>query len=401
MKNFRRFGWAIATVLLLATPSAMSAQIVSAPEPFVFDNGEDAKNIPFEFAGNHIYVRVRVNGGAPLWFLFDSGAAENALLVDPKSVAPQTGPITNARIALAGVTLNAQTLEPRPFTFASSDGHPVDGFLTYGFIRNFVVEINYAARTLSLYDPKRFRYDGPGERLRLRALEADGGANVYLMDLAVKSPDGKSVSGHFIVDTGVRLALTFNTPFVQEHDLLASQTRTVTAIVGSGLMIKDTTLVLGRVPRVAAGNLVLKNVVAGFSQYKTGVLALSEFDGIVGGEFLRRFRVILDYSRNEMILERNAEFPQAFEYDMSGALLQAEGKNLDSFRVHAVIAGSPAAEAGLLEGDRLVSIDGKAASDFSLQAVQDLFRQDGQRHALRIERGGKTIELILRLRRLV
>lgn len=401
MKTFRRLGWAVASALLLATPSTVSAQIAAAPEPFVFDNGQDARNIPFELAGNHIYVRVRVNGGAPLWFLLDSGAAENALLVDPKSVAPQTGPITNARISLAGVTLNAQTLELRPFTFASSDGHPVDGFLTYGFIRNFVVDINYAARTLSLYDPKHFRYDGPGERVRLTPLEADGGANVYLMDLAVTSPDGKTVSGHFIVDTGVRLALTFNTPFVQKHDLLASQTRTVTAIVGSGLAIKDTTLVLGRMPTVVTGNVVLKNVVAGFSQYKTGVLALSEFDGIVGGEFLRRFRVILDYSRNEMILERNAEFRQAFEYDMSGALLQAEGENLDMFRVRAVIAGSPAAEAGLLEGDRIVAIDGRAASNFSLQAIQGLFRQDGKRHALRIVRNGKVIKTILRLRRLI
>jgi hypothetical protein len=397
---FPILGLAVAA-LSLAMTLPVCAQGMDAPQAVVFDNGRDARNIPFELAGNHIYVRVRVNGGAPLWFLFDSGAAENAQLIDPKSATPQTGPIANARIALAGVKLNAQTLEPRPLTFASSDGHPLDGVLTYGFIRHFVVAIDYAARTLSLYDPKRFHYAGPGERVPLTPLEADSGANIYLMELAVTSPDGKTVSGHFIVDTGVRLALTVNTPFVLAHDMLASQTHTVTAIVGSGLSIKDTTLVLGRMPSLAAGNLVLRNVIAAFSQYKTGVLALSEFDGIVGGEFLRRFRVILDYSRNEMILEKNAQFGQAFEYDMSGAFLLAEGERFDAFRVHAVIAGSPAAEAGLVEGDRIVAIDGRAASGFSLQAIQALFRQDGTRHALQIERAGKKILLTLKLRRLV
>ena len=65
-----------------------------------------------------------------------------------------------------------------------------------------------------------------------------------------------------------------------------------------------------------------------------------------------------------MILEKNAAFAQPFEWDMSGALLLAEGADFDAFRVHAVIAGSPAAQAGLVEGDRIAAIDGRAASGF-------------------------------------
>jgi hypothetical protein len=389
-----RFLGLVASFLLFGLPVCAT----NGPAPFVFDNGQDAKNIPFELAGNHIYVRVRVNNGPPLWFLFDSGAAENELLINPKLAAQ---PQPSATVTLAGVTLHSQALEPRSLNFASSDGHPLDGVLTYGFIRNFVVDIDYAARTLSLYDPRSFRYEGPGERVKLAALEADNGANVYLADLTVTSPDGKAALGHFIVDTGVRLALTVNTPFVEAHDLLASQKHTATAVIGSGLSIKDTTLVLARVPSVAVGNLTLKDVIAGFSQYKTGVLALNEFDGIVGGEFLRRFRVILDDSRSEMILEKAPQFTEAFEYDMSGAMLLAEGGNSDTFRVHALMTGSPAEKAGLREGDRIVGIDGKAASEFSLQSVQELLRQPGKQHVLRIARGDQTIDVTIKLRRLI
>jgi hypothetical protein len=389
-----RIHWLIAGFLLIGLPAR--AQVV--PPPFVFDNGRDAENIPFELAGNHIYVHARVNNGAPLWFLFDSGAAENALLIDPKKVVPSP---QSATLRLAGVTLNSQILQPQPLNFASSDGHRLDGVLTYAFIRNFVINIDYAARTLSLYDPKNFRYEGMGERVKLVALEADNGANVYLADLTVSSLNGNPTIGHFIVDTGVRLALTVNTPFVVTHDLLASQKHTLTAVIGSGLSIRDTTLVLGRVPSVAISNIALKNVIAGFSQYKSGVLAASEFDGIVGGDFLRRFRVILDEPHSEMILEKNAQFAEPFEYDMSGAMLLAEGENFDTFRIHAVMAGSPAEEAGLREGDRVVGIDGKAASAFSLQSIQELFRQPGASHILQIARGDQTVNVTLKLRRLI
>lgn len=389
-----RFWGLIAALLLVGLP--VCAQ--TAPAAFVFDNGRDAKNIPFELAGNHIYVRVRVNSGAPLWFLFDSGAAETALLTDPKRVMQSQ---KSATVTLAGVTLHSQALQPRSLNFASSDGHLLDGVLTYGFIRNFVVDIDYATRTLSLYDPKSFHYEGAGERVKLAALEADNGANLYLAELTVTSPDGKPALGHFIVDTGVRLALTVNTPFVQAHDLLAPQKHMLTAVIGSGLSIKDTTLVLVREPSVALGNFTLKNVIAGLSQYRTGVLALNEFDGIIGGEFLRRFRVILDDSRDEMILEKNAQFAENFEYDMSGAMLLADGENSDMIRIHAVMADSPAEEAGLHEGDRIIGIDGKVASTFSLQSMQELFRQPGKLHVLRIARGNQTINVTLRLRRLI
>src|SRR5206468_1222475 len=49
---------------------------------FGFASGASALGIPFELNSNHIYLQARVNGSAPLWFLFDSGAGSS--LVDLK-----------------------------------------------------------------------------------------------------------------------------------------------------------------------------------------------------------------------------------------------------------------------------------------------------------------------------
>jgi hypothetical protein len=43
------------------------------------------------------------------------------------------------------------------------------------------------------------------------------------------------------------------------------------------------------------------------SRDKTGLFASSDFDGILGGEMLRRFKVIFDYSRQRVILEPNPQ----------------------------------------------------------------------------------------------
>jgi C-terminal processing protease CtpA/Prc len=66
-----------------------------------------------------------------------------------------------------------------------------------------------------------------------------------------------------------------------------------------------------------------------------------------------------------------------------------------------VIEGSPAAEAGIESGDRLVAIDGRAARERTLGEIRDMFRKDGQQYALEFRRGETFIRAGLRTRRLL
>jgi hypothetical protein len=51
------------------------------------------------------------------------------------------------------------------------------------------------------------------------------------------------------------------------------------------------------------GRVHLENVSTLFSLATDGLLASEEFEGNIGSDVLRRFKVIFDYSRRVMILE--------------------------------------------------------------------------------------------------
>jgi len=111
--------------------------------------------------------------------------------------------------------------------------------------------------------------------------------------------------------------------------------------------------------------------------------------------------VIFDYSRLKMILEPNEHFDELYEYDMSGIFLVAEGPDFRRFKVHRVLAGSPAAEAGVREGDVIVAVDGRPTREFTLEQIRQLFKQEGRKVELVIQRDGEQLEISLELRRLI
>ena len=63
------------------------------------------------------------------------------------------------------------------------------------------------------------------------------------------------------------------------------------------------------------GRFLLKDPPVGLSLDKEGSGASEENDGLIGGEIFRRFRVILDYSRQRMILEPNKSFNDPYDVE--------------------------------------------------------------------------------------
>jgi C-terminal processing protease CtpA/Prc len=114
--------------------------------------------------------------------------------------------------------------------------------------------------------------------------------------------------------------------------------------------------------------------------------------GNVGAGVLKRFNIVFDYPHQRLIFERNANYGKADVFDRSGMWINLSG---DAFEVIDVIAGGPAAEAGLKVGDKIQAIDGRPVSQLSLPAVRLKFRSaaPGTKLHLTVQSGGSTREL--------
>jgi C-terminal processing protease CtpA/Prc len=160
-------------------------------------------------------------------------------------------------------------------------------------------------------------------------------------------------------------------------------------------------LLVGRLPQLQLGRFTINDPVVHFAQDRKGAFASSEFSGVIGGELLRRFKVIFDYAHKRMILEPNGDLAAPFEYDMSGIRLRAEGEDFKTLKVLRVVENSPAAEAGVREGDVISAINSRPTTELSLDEIRKMFRQEGIEYLLGIIRGVEKIQIQLKSRRLI
>ena len=374
--------------------------------------GTSALRIPFELSSNIIFLQIRVNNSQPLWFVLDTGPqltiidAERAKLsgikfsIVGKAEGAGGSPVDaglakDVSFSLPGLDFQARQTGIIPLSDLNRYiGRTVDGVLGHDFFSRFVVEIDYAARLINLYDPKSFQYSGAGESVPIEL--KDSGANVRArLALAERAP----IEGDFRIDTGGSHALLLLTPFVKAQHILQSVPKTIAApAAGVG---GETNVLLGRIQSLQLGRFTLEKPVTSFAQSTKGALSDKNLTGNIGGGILHRFKLIFDYQNKRIILAPNNRFTESFESDMSGMVLIAEGTRLDSFKIFYVTENSPAAEAGLQVGDIIAAINGKPSSTLTLDTVREMFKQNGREVALDIKRGEKVLQVRLKLRRLI
>jgi len=132
-----------------------------------------------------------------------------------------------------------------------------------------------------------------------------------------------------------------------------------------------------------------------------GTLRSASYDGLLGADFLARYRVTFDYSRRRMYLVPRVPALPRVELDMSGLYLLND-RATKRIVVQEVRPGSPAQLAGVQRGDALVALYGRPAAELSLAAVRRVLRAGNGRVArLTIARGGVTREVVLTLRRAI
>jgi len=352
------------------------------------------------YQDRRIFLPVTVNGVSTTAIL-DSGAefsgldtafARNAGIASAGTFAAQ-GSGGDALVSVArGVEIRVGALELRDLTVAVLDlsdmskqvGAPLTVILGKELFNEMTVEIDYPGRRIAFHDPARWSYPGSGSRV---PLTKDRGLRKVPVSVEGLAP----ITVGF--DIGQGGALTLYRAYVEKERLLEGRAP-VSRQRGLGIG-GATDDAVGTLSTLAFGGSTFKNVPATFVLDPAGSTETTREQGNLGTEVFKRFRMVVDYSRDALYLEpapRAARAP--FSKDRSGLDVEWEGPALV---VAFVAPGSPAEKAGWSVGERIVAIDGEAVgADYS---TRDRWRwpygESGRTVALTVS-GGETRQLTLK-----
>jgi hypothetical protein len=349
-----------------------------------------------------LLVPVRVNGSRPLWCELDSGGGGALMFLDlataagigvaPTTLGRSTGATDPAAsvdgraqvdLAFPGLEIPSQELviKPKPLP---GDKEGVIGLMLLG---KYVVELDHASPAVRLHNAEKFRYSGPGQAIPF-TIENQ---NPYVtVSLTLRS--GDEIRGHFVIDTGAAGSIAYLAKsFADRIRLLARVVKSAPDSLG---------LTACRIERLSLGPFsVERPIIDQFAAMGFGGSA--EPSGMLGIDFLRRFKIFMDWGRKQITLEPNRYYREPSRFDASGIRVYRLAGEHQAVQIFQVLPGTPAAEAGLREGDNLIALDDVPVERMSPGMVHETLREDGREITLLVQRQTEVFTLKLRLRKLL
>lgn len=375
--------------------------------------------LPFRYENNFIIVDVVFNGFLPLHFIFDTGAEHTILTkreiaellrIDYQRKFTVMGADMRTQLTaylIRDVSLRVKTfrainrsilvLEDDYFRFEEFTGINIHGIFGADIFRRFVVKIDYDRKVITLYDPERF---DPPEGYTELPLELTRNKPYIYADAIFGDTTNARVK--LLFDTGANLALLLHT---KTHPNLNLPEQVVRSQFGIGLGGGMSGFV-GRLQHLRVNeDIQLHNIVTTFQELVPGIDSayLNNRNGLIGNKILDRFDFVIDYIRGKCYVRPNKrKLKKEFQFDKSGILLAASGLYLTEYIVFGVVPGSPAEEAGVKVGDRIMKVNCWPASFYSLEGLtRKLQGKTGKKIRLKIRRDGEKIKLSFLLRDLI
>ncbi|MEQ9217754.1 MAG: aspartyl protease family protein [Cyclobacteriaceae bacterium] len=362
--------------------------------------GEKSVEIPIELYSNLIAIPVTINGYLTLKFILDSGA-ESVILteklfgdflgLDYSRTIDISGPgvedslrayvATNIYMSLPGNVrargLNMLVLEQDYLQLKKNLGDEIYGIIGYDVFSRFVVEIDYDHQILRLHDPDMYR-----PRRNFTRIPLDIEFTKPYVETRISQGDEKD-SVRLLVDTGASHSILLD---VSNTDDIVMPDEVIEVRLGRGLG-GEIPGNLGRMDKFELSEFSFSKILTSIPLEGVYMKAIKRGSrhGTMGGDLLRRFKVVLDYQNSSMYLRKGSQFRDPFEFDMSGITLTSEGDHSDTLVVSRVREDTPAYRVGIQKDDIILSINGTFFKNTTLSDVHALFRK----------RPGKKIRLVL------
>ncbi|HYC60094.1 MAG TPA: hypothetical protein VEK79_11075 [Thermoanaerobaculia bacterium] len=259
-------------------------------------------------------IPLRINGSAPLPFLLDTASQTPNLrgAADPASFHFKIIGIANVggagsgkrkQAKLAGnveISIGTATFMLAELVVPDRPAPPEPPLSTFGVIGKplfdrYVVEIDWTARRVRLYEPDTFR--PPHDAAALPLTFDDAGLPYVTASLTI-------AEGAFPVslslDTGANLALGLD---VGSDPRITPPVAAAQTTLGHGVQgaLRGT---VGRVRRLRLGDHDLMDIETDFAAAGSPFVGTPGSHGLIGAEILQRFRVTLDVPNGRVFLAR-------------------------------------------------------------------------------------------------
>jgi len=427
---------------------------MNGQEGFRLPKGTPKDKIKFELVNNLVILPVELNG-TKLSFLLDTGVHTTLVfsISENDSLNLNNAVPTKIRGLGAGESIDALESEnntlrvgkavdkahslyvvfDESLDFSSRMGVPVHGILGYDFFKNFVVKTDYISEKLTIYNPQLFKRQ-PWRKHTVFDLKFY--SNKPFVSVKV-SEENDYQNIPLLIDSGSSDGLWL---FNEKNYISEEPKNYFNDFLGLGLSGN----IFGKrskISEVVIGDYSLKNVSTSFPENDAlkNIVFFRHRHGSIGAAILNRFTVFMDYRNSKMYLKKNANFSSPFYYNMAGVTLQHDGtvtvKDVQDFRtgslnlsqsdhnngsvtipvspaysfflapriiIAELRAGSPGAEAGLLKGDEVVSVNNKLAYKYKLYELSALFSSKANKTIyMVIERDGKQLKKKFKLREML
>lgn len=354
-------------------------------------------SIPMKYDG-HINLDVNVEKKIRGNFVFDTGwngitldslfCEKNCLSFNTSEI--ELGGIGNSRSTFQLITdtihfqfsnkENAFTTKCTMINLKNIIGPKIDGISGIQTFANKIYKIDYESQNIVFVDSIN------GYNLVNAKFE---GGFIYI-DLSIILKNKNAIKGWFLIDTGSDQTILNSHLLITDgiHNAIGKKKFFAKGGIGG-----DSNGYFLPVEEINIGKYNIKNVITTVSSDTLGMLANTDFMGIIGNDILDDFHIIFDHQKEKIWVKPNKNFNKNKKKLFRGVSFYDNG---EKWVVAGIVEDSEAYKLGVRMNDQILKINNILVGQIDLNKFVDKLKANDVLN-LRIKRDGEEKEIIFKL----